>query len=150
MATTVGKENSPEKLIENCLLLEHDAIAAYDAVIERLENPDHRAKIESFKRDHLQHLEALRGFAAERGVTPPGEGDMKEMLTTGKIKLANLTGGDGAILKAMSTNESDTVSAYSHAADNADLPESMRGMVEGALADEKRHKEWMESASARS
>lgn len=148
MATTVGQESSPEKLIENCILLEHDAIAAYDAVIERLENPDYRSQVESFKSDHLQHLEALQGFAAEHGVTPPTEGDMKEMLTTGKIKLANLTGGDSAILKAMSTNESDTVSAYSHAADNGELPESMRGMVEGALSDEKRHKEWMEGAAA--
>ncbi len=148
MATTVGQENSVEKLIENCILLEHDAIAAYDAVIERLETPDYRAQVESFKKDHLQHLEALHGFAAEHGVNAPTEGDMKEMLTTGKIKLANL-GGDGAILKAMSTNESDTVSAYAHAVENAVLPASMRGMVESALTDEKRHKEWMESTAAR-
>jgi len=144
MATMVGQENSPEKLIENCMLLEHVAIAAYETVIDRLENPEFKAQVESFRQDHLSHLEALRGFATEHGVTPPTEGDMKEMLTTGKIKLADLMGGDGAILKAMSTNESDTVSAYSSAVENPQLPTSMRGMVESALADEKRHKDWME------
>jgi rubrerythrin len=144
MATTVGTESTPDKLIENCLLLEHDAIAAYDTVIERLENPAYKAQIESFRNDHLQHVEKLHGFASQHGVTPPGEGDMKEMLTTGKIKLADVFGGDGAILKAMSTNESDTVSAYSQAASNTSLPAEMRGMVEQALSDEKRHKEWME------
>jgi rubrerythrin len=147
MVTMVGQENSAERLVENCMLLEHDAIAAYDAVIERLSNLEHKAKIESFKADHLQHMEALRGFAQELGVTPPAEGDAKQMLTTGKVKMADMAGGDGAILKAMSTNESDTISAYDHAAKNAALPEKMRPMVEKALADERRHKEWMESAA---
>lgn len=146
MATTVGTESNPEKLLENCLLLEHDAIAAYDAVIERLDDPSHRTKIESFKADHLKHLEKLRGFAEDMGVTPPGEGDMKELLTTGKVKMASLA-GDGAILKAMSTNEADTVTAYESAAQNPDLPQQMRGMVESALEDERRHKAWMEQAA---
>ena len=148
MATTVGRESTPENLIENCLLLEHDAIAAYDTVISRLENPDYKSRIEDFRQDHLGHLEALREFAAKYDVTPPGEGDMKEMLTTGKVAMADMVGGDDAILKAMSSNESDTVSAYQQAAENPVLPEEMRGMVEGALSDERRHKEWMEQAAA--
>ncbi len=147
MATTVGREDSAAKLIENCLYLEHDAIAAYDAVIERLDDATLKTQVEGFRHDHLGHVEALRGLAAQHGVTPPGEGDMKEMLTTGKVALADIAGGDGAILKAMSSNESDTVTAYSQAADNPALPAEMRSMVETALADERRHKEWMERAA---
>ena len=148
MATTVGQETSAAKLIENCIILEHDAIAAYDAVIARLESPEYQAQIESFRIDHQQHLEALNGFASEHGVTPPTEGDVKEMLTTGKVKLADMTGGDGAILKAMSTNETDMVTAYSQAASNSELPPQMQPMVEKALADEKRHKDWMERTAS--
>lgn len=148
MVTTVGQETSAAKLIENCMILEHDAIAAYDTVIARLESPEYRAQIESFRNDHQQHLQELNSFAAEHGVTPPTEGDVKQMLTTGKVKLADMTGGDGAILKAMSSNESDTIAAYSNAASNEELPPKMLPMVEKALADEKRHKDWMERTAA--
>lgn len=144
MVTTVGNENTPEKLIENCILLEHDAIAAYEAVIERLDSAERRAQIERFRQDHLNHLDQLKGFARDHGVTPPQEGDAKQMVTTGKVQLADIMGGDGAILRAMSTNESDTVAAYSHATENPALPQEMRPMVEAALADERRHKDWMD------
>ncbi|NDV02235.1 ferritin-like domain-containing protein [Pseudoroseicyclus tamaricis] len=147
MATTVGTENTAEKLIENCILLEHDAIAAYDTVIERLDSAEYKAQVSAFRDDHHAHLDALRTLAEAHGVTPPTEGDMKQMLTTGKVKLADMMGDDASILRAMSTNESDTVSAYQHASENASLPAEMAGMVETALADEKRHKAWMESHS---
>ena len=72
---------------------------------------------------------------------------MKEMLTTGKIALADLA-GDSAILKAMKTNEDDTVQAYEQAAGNAKAGPEMRSAFETALADEKRHRSWMESQTA--
>jgi hypothetical protein len=68
------------------------------------------AKISEFKRDHIQHVVALNEIARELGVEAPIEGDMKQMLTTGKIALADLL-GDAAILKALKTNEDDTVTA---------------------------------------
>ena len=147
MVTTVGTGDSPETIIENLLYLEHDAIAAYESVIERLENPEFSRQIERFRQDHLDHVEKLREFAGRHGVKPPAEGDMKEMLTTGKIGFANMVGGDATILRAMSTNEADTVSAYSSATENADLPEEMRPFVAMALADEERHKAWMEETA---
>ena len=146
MVTTVGTENSQNDLVRNLLVLEHDAIAAYDSTIERLNDSGHRAKIEEFRRDHESHVEQLRGVAHEIGLTPPGEGDMKEMLTTGKVALAGMA-GDGAILKAMKTNEDDTVSAYEHALQNAAADERLRPILERGLADERRHREWMQAAS---
>jgi hypothetical protein len=80
------------------------------------------------------------------GVTPPTEGDVKEMLSTGKIKTAGLA-GEGAILKVMTTNEADTVSAYQNAAENPELPARMVGMLDNALEDERPHKAWMEQAA---
>ena len=143
MATTVGTETEFTKLVTNLIYLERDAIAAYDSSIERLSDEGFRQQIARFKDDHLQHLDVLQEMAREAGADAPAEGDAKQMLTTGKIALADLM-GDGAILKAMRTNEEDTVTAYERASKHADaLPES-RAFFEKALGDESRHRDWME------
>lgn len=146
MVTTVGTSSDVTKLIENFILLERDAIAAYDASIERLENPDWKARVAEFREDHVRHLKGLQQMAARHGAPAPAEGDAKQMLTTGKIKMANLA-GDGAILKAMSTNESDTVSAYSSACGNDAIPPEDKALFEQGRADEERHKDWMDSVA---
>ncbi len=61
------------------------------------------------------HVNVLTGKARELGIAAPTEGDMKQMRATGKIALADMM-GDAAILKAMKTNEDDTVTAYERAA----------------------------------
>lgn len=143
MATTVGTETEFTELVTNLIYLERDAIAAYDASIERLSDEGFRQQVARFKDDHLQHLDVLQEMAREAGANAPAEGDAKQMLTTGKIALADLM-GDGAILKAMRTNEEDTVTAYERASRHHDaLPES-RAFFEKALADEIRHRDWME------
>jgi rubrerythrin len=144
MVTTVGTENDIKALLKDFIQLEHDAIAAYDATIERLSNPDYTEKIREFRGDHERHMEELRGLADRHGAYAPDQGDAKQMLTTGKIKIADMAGGDSAILKAMSTNESDTVTAYRRGAENSALPEDDRAIFRRALEDEERHKDWME------
>lgn len=148
MVTTVGTASDLPTLITNMLYLEQDAIAAYDATIDRLESPDFRRKVEEFKSDHLRHVQELERLASEHSAEVPREGDSKELLTTGKVALAGLVGGDGAVLRAMSTNESDTVSAYHSAVENGVVPESARRVFESGLADERRHKRWMEETAA--
>jgi rubrerythrin len=144
MVTMVGNESDIQALVKNLILLEHDAIAAYESCEERLEDERFRAQISSFKSDHLQHLQVLGRIAAEVGVEAPTEGDMKQYLTTGKIALADMM-GDKAILKAMKTNEDDTVTAYERAARHEDaLPES-KAFFMAACEDERRHRAWMES-----
>lgn len=73
---------------------------------------------------------------------------MKQMLTTGKVGLAGMMGDDSAVLKAMSTNESDTVSAYKSAVENDAVPASAKPVFESSLADERHHKTWMEETAA--
>ncbi len=143
MVTTVGPESSIEGLVKNLILLERDAIAAYESTIERLSDRTLAAQVEEFRRDHLQHLEVLQEIAAETGAEAPEKGDMKQMLTTGKIVMADMI-GDGAILKAMKTNEEDTVTAYERASTHADALPKSRAFFEKALADELRHREWMQ------
>ena len=146
MATTIGTEDNIRDLVRNLILLEHDAIAAYESTIKRLSDATLSQKVEEFRGDHLQHLEVLREIAAETGVEAPQEGDMKQLLTTGKIALADLF-GDAAILKAMATNENDTVTAYERASAHPDAIEKSRAFFQKALADEQRHRAWMQTTA---
>lgn len=143
MATTVGTETSFEKLVTDLIYLERDAIAAYEASIERLSDPACRDEMAGFKNDHVQHLQVLTEIAREAGADAPAEGDMKEMLTTGKVALAGIM-GDGAILKAMKTNEDDTVTAYERAVRHDEALAKSKAFFEKALVDETRHRDWMD------
>ena len=147
MATTIGTEDRFTDLVTNLIYLERDAIAAYDATIERLSNPALGEQVARFREDHLQHLDTLNEMAREAGAEAPLEGDGKQMLTMGKIALADLM-GDGAILKAMRTNEEDTVTAYSRAVGHAEARPESRAFFERALADETRHRDWMERTAS--
>ena len=146
MATTVGNETNINDLVTNLIYLERDAIAAYEATAERLSDPAFSTQIESFKADHLQHLDVLQEIARETGADAPAEGDAKQMLTTGKVKMASMS-GDGSILKAMKTNEDDTVTAYERAAAHPDAIPKSKAFFEKALTDERRHREWMETTA---
>lgn len=147
MATMVGNESSIEKLVENLIYLEHDAIAAYDSTIDKLQNPSAKEHVGAFRKDHEQHLAVLNKMAREIGIEAPSSGDAKGMLTTGKIALAGLV-GDGAILKAMKTNEDDTVTAYERASGHKDAIEKSKAFFSKALTDERRHREWMANTGA--
>ncbi len=148
MVTMVGNESSIEKLVTNLIYLEHDAIAAYESTIERLDDKALSTQVEAFRQDHLQHLTVLHEMARELGIDAPAEGDMKQMLTTGKIALADLM-GDAAILKAMKTNEDDTVTAYERAAAHQEAVPKSKAFFQKALADEERHRAWMETTAQR-
>ena len=143
MVTMVGNESDIKELVKDLIYLEHDAIAAYDSCIERLDNKLFASQIAAFKADHLQHLDVLREMARELGIQAPTEGDMKQMLTTGKIALADII-GDGAILKAMKTNEDDTVTAYQRALRHEDAIPASKAFFMKAHLDEERHRAWME------
>jgi len=146
MVTMIGNEGSIEKLVKDLLYLEHGAISAYDSCIERLDDKTLSSKIAEFKQDHLQHVVVLNDIARELGVEAPTEGDMKQILTTGKIALADLF-GDSAILKAMKTNEDDTVTAYERASRHEGaIPQSKAFFVK-AHEDEVRHRAWMEATA---
>lgn len=146
MATTVGTEDTINDLVTNLILLERDAIAAYESTISRLSDPALSQQVEAFRQDHLQHLDVLNEIAAETGAEAPVEGDMKQMLTTGKVALADLM-GDGAILEAMRTNEDDTVSAYERASNHPSALPKTLAFFQKALADECRHRDWMEQTA---
>ncbi|MBY3465717.1 ferritin-like domain-containing protein [Rhizobium laguerreae] len=143
MVTMVGNESDIKGLVKDLIYLEHDAIAAYDSCIARLDNKKFARQIASFKQDHLQHLEVLNEMARELAIEAPTRGDMKQTLTTGKVALADLM-GDAAILKAMKTNEDDTVTAYERASRHQDAIPASKAFFIKAHQDEERHRAWMD------
>ena len=147
MATTIGHESDITKLVQDLLYLEHDAIAAYDSAVDKLESEAFKAQVAAFRNDHLAHVATLKTMASELGIEAPREGDMKQMLTTGKVAIAGLL-GDSVILKAMKTNEDDTVTAYDRARQHQDArPESV-AFFEKPLGDEQRHRTCFEDTAA--
>jgi len=146
MVTTVGTESTFPKLVRNLLLLEHDAIAAYEQTIARLENPAYKQQIAAFKSDHDRHVMELTRLADSMGTEAPTEGDAKQLLTTGKVALASIM-GDAATLSAMRSNEEDTVTAYERACNHAEVPAEARRIFEQALEDERRHRAWMQQTA---
>ena len=105
---------------------------AYQAAIDRLENSGYRNALAEFKRDHLRHITELGDILSSMGRTPPKEGDMKALLTKGKVVIARLM-GDEAILQVR-TNEADTNTAYERAVNFKGLQANTRDVLQNGLA----------------
>ena len=142
MVTTVGTETTLESLLEDLVQLDYDAADAYEAAINRLQEARFRDRLREFKGDHLRHIAELGDILVEMGRTPPKEGDMKSLLTGGKVVIGGLM-GDKAILQAMRTNEADTNAAYERAVAFHGLNTETREVLQRGLQDERRHCEWL-------
>ena len=147
MATSIGNETRVNELLENLIQLDYDAIEAYQAAIDRIEDPQSRQSLSEFKADHERHTQNLGMYLRDLGETPPKNGDMKSILTKGKVVLAGLV-SDKAILKAMKSNEDDTNTAYSQALERTDLAADVMQTLKENLADERRHRTWIEQRLA--
>lgn len=143
MATTIGTETDLESLLSDLIELDYDATAAYEAAIERLDDDIAKQRLTEFKADHTRHIHELGQLMRDMGEAPPESGDMKSVLTQGKVVMAGLS-GDKAILKAMRSNESDTNSAYERASGRDDLTPEIQAVLDKNLGDERRHRDWIE------
>jgi len=91
----------------------------------------------------VRHTVELAEYVAKYGYQPATKGDLKRVLTKGKVVLAGLS-GDSAVLGAMKSNEDDTNAAYERAAARPGLPEAIRAVLSRNLSDERRHRAWIE------
>lgn len=134
-----------EKVIKNLndlIELDYDAIAAYQQAIDRIDTDAYKTKLSEFLDDHQRHVEELSSLVKNEGGDPSKEGDAKKVLTQGKVVLADMA-GDKAILKAMKTNEEQTTTKYQKAVDDG-YSQEVQTVLEKGLADERRHKAWIE------
>lgn len=142
MATMVGKEKDVTTLLNDLIVLDLDAIEAYEAAIARVSIVD-REHLTRFMEDHRRHVRELSGLVRGLGVEPKSEADYKSILTKGKVVIAGLF-DDESVLRAMKSNEDDTNQAYERAAQQRGLPENILAVLRTNLSDERRHREWIE------
>jgi rubrerythrin len=144
MTTLVGTQTSFESALINAIELDYDAAEAYQAAIDRIDDPSYKQKLQEFKQDHLRHIKELSEILEKRGVEVPTGPSIKQWLTKGKVVIANLI-SDVAVLEAMYDNEKDTNTAYERLSKREDQWEDARLIILGALDDERRHKNWLDS-----
>lgn len=144
MATLVGKEKDVVKLLKNLIELDHDAIDAYEAAIARLTIQNDKDQLTRFMEDHQRHVRDLSALVRDFGEEPPTKGDIKRVLTRGKVVIAGLI-DDESVMRAMKSNEDDTNLAYERACERTDLPERVLEVLQNNLKDERRHRAWIES-----
>lgn len=146
MVTRVGQQRNFLDGVKELIELDYDAIEAYKAAIENLENPDFQEKLTGFKNDHISHTRELSDFLKRNNETPPnGPDNTKNLLATGKVEVASLL-GDKNILQAMLSNELDTNVAYErmYARANESADGKIESILKKGLSDEQRHKKWLE------
>lgn len=147
MVTTVGHEKDLPSLLHGLVTLEHNAIEAYDAAIERLDDQTASKRLAEFRADHERHITELSPHLQGMGDTVPDSPGKKQILTVGKIKFASLV-GDSAILTAMVTNEIETESAYRTASERDDVDGVLADKLNAAQKDEARHMQWMKERAS--
>ncbi len=142
MATMVGTTDFTDVLTE-LTELEYDAVEAYWVAVERLTDRENQRQLNVFWPIHRATSPCL-GYIRSMGETPPDSGDFKQVLTKGKVYLGSIF-GDRAILMVGRPTRMDTNTAYERALSRTDLPPPLRDMLEHNLADERRHRAWIET-----
>lgn len=143
MVTFAGTQNKFTDALKAIVELDYDAIKAYQAAIDRLQDPIYKQKLEEFKGDHQRHVDTFSHYLTQHSITPPSGPDLKGILTEGKVKIASLS-TDRTILKAMLNNEQDTVEAYENINSHPDKPTELSESLSRALNDEHRHQRWLD------
>jgi rubrerythrin len=144
MVTFVGTQENFVDALKELLELEFAADEAYQAAIERLESTTYREKLKKFHSDHERHIKEISDLLEKNNQVPPQEVGMgKQLLTKGKVILANMI-GDNTILRAMKSNEIDTNAAYERMNDREDIWPDARDIIKRGLHDERIHKEWLD------
>ncbi len=147
MATMVGTQHNVVDLLNQLILLDFDAIEAYRTAVMKIKDEMARSQLAQFMADHERHVHELSALVEGMGARPPRGPDMKQILTKGKVFIGALL-GDRAILLAMKTNENDTNRAYERAASRTDVPQPVHDAFARGLADERRHRAWIEDRLA--
>ncbi|MBN9230017.1 MAG: rubrerythrin family protein [Legionella sp. 40-6] len=147
MVTLVGTQSNFASALYQLCELDYDAVEAYEAAINRLDNPVYKEKLEEFKEDHQRHIQQITQLLKKHQLEPPSGPGVKQLLTQGKVVFAELL-GDKAILHAMLSNEIDTNTAYERLTNYADEWIDALDVLNQGYEDEKKHKKWLETTIA--
>lgn len=144
MTTFTGTQETFVEAVKNLVELEYDTKEAYEEAIKRLEYNSNKTKLREFCEDHEKHIIALSKLLQNHNEQAPVQSKgIKSWISKGKVIIADIV-GDRSILLAMASNEKDTNKAYERMNARHDRWDDSKNILKIALADEKRHKEWLE------
>jgi uncharacterized protein (TIGR02284 family) len=140
-------ESLSKKMIEklnDLIALDHDAVGAYQAAIERIDVEYLRMRLREFQADHERHIRELSDVVVRLGGTPRESPDVKGVILKGFTAVTSMMGTEAA-LKAMKGNEKLTNSRY-HAALQEAWSDDVRVLLHRNYSDEQRHLAFIEDA----
>lgn len=143
MATLVGTQAEFHDALYELCELDYDAIEAYEAAINRLDNEAYKTQLTAFRADHQRHVQEIKALLIQHQQEYPDGPSSKQILAQGKVVLANMF-GDEAILRAMISNEEDTNEAYKTMNEHPGIWPDATDILRRGLEDEIRHKTWLE------
>lgn len=130
--------------LNELIALDHDAVGAYEAAIERIDVELLRSRLREFQEDHRRHIQDLSRVVKGLGGTPREKPDVKGFVLKGFTAITSMMGNEAA-LKAMQGNEKLTNRTYEKALQES-WPEDVRGIIERNFRDEQRHLAFIEES----
>lgn len=132
------------KMLNSLIHLDFDAIEAYESAIKRMDDAALRGPLLEFKEEHEAHTRKLSEWVTKLGGTPADKGDLKSILTSGKVAMASLSEHMG-VLKAMQSNEEETNQKYDEALEQITEPPELVETLLHNRDDERKHKSWIDN-----
>jgi uncharacterized protein (TIGR02284 family) len=132
------------KKLNELIALDHDAVGAYEAAIERIDVEFLRMRLREFQQDHERHIQQLSQAVRRLGGTPRERPDAKGFLLKGFTAVTSMMGNEAA-LQAMRGNEVLTNRTYRSALEE-EWSEDLRSLIERNYQDEQHHLSFIEEA----
>lgn len=132
-----------EKL-NDLIALDHDAVGAYEAAINRIDVEHLRMRLREFQADHERHIQDLSRVVTTLGGKPRQKPDAKGVILKGFTAITSMMGNEAA-LQAMRGNEVLTNRTYKAALEEEWSGEA-RAIIERNYSDEQRHLAFIEDA----
>ncbi len=130
--------------LNDLIALDYDALGAYEAAVERVDNIELKDKLDQFKADQQRHIDEWSSLVSGSGFSPATSGDARRLLERGRVVIAKIA-GDRGVLRAIRSNEQTTKRKYEDALANEhfrDRPDVKLRMVRN-LGDQRLHRMWL-------
>jgi uncharacterized protein (TIGR02284 family) len=140
----VMDQNKMIDRLNELIALDHDAVGAYEAAIDRIDVEFLRSRLREFQSDHVRHIQELSRVVVGLGGKPREKPDVKGFFLKGFTAITSVMGNEAA-LKAMQGNEKLTNRTYEQAMRES-WPEEVRVIIERNFRDEQRHLAFIEES----
>jgi hypothetical protein len=130
--------------LNELMAFDFDVMAAYEAAIGRLDDPEEGRRLAVLEQGHRRQIEELTACVSLLGGQPRGMGDAKMLSMQAKVIFATLR-GDNEILEALCTNERAAIKRYDAAVDEWThrAPERVAEALLQGLEDARDRHRWL-------